>query len=131
MKKLFGFAALGIIAVMTFAAAGSSIGQPGQSESEKILEVKKGKKFEITKDEPIVFPPKDWYCTGYDKEYLRYLGTEEVLPSDRLVGSRQQVFTFKALKKGNAQIELSYCEVDEEGKIKKVVREEIYKIVIK
>lgn len=104
----------------------SSLAGANQSIS---MKVKKGKTFELSVEQA-VNPNYEWFCTSYDKEYLKFLGEETKVESEKIIGAVQKVFKFKALKVGDTEVVLSYCELDRENKPVKALRTKSYSITI-
>ena len=91
--------------------------------------VKSGKSFEISFGQTL-HPGYDWILKDYDKEYIEFLGEDYKASPSGMIGTTTKVFTFKALKKGKAEILFANCELDIDGNVTKELKEERYLIKI-
>jgi predicted secreted protein len=123
--------AVSLIVIGTALLSGLVMAADQPQQSKKAMKVQKGETFEISIQQALT-PWSEWICTGYDKGHLKYLGKESRAPTEdpQIMGATYKVFKFKAIKAGKAEVELSYCRVDEESKPVEVLKIRTYQITI-
>ena len=80
----------------------------------KVVKVKKGKKFGLSEIQAL-YPGSEWICKNYDRNHVKLIDEYFKPPlSFSQMGTTTKVFKFKALKRGNTEIVLVYCNFGRE-----------------